>query len=299
VRRILVEGGRAAGVEIEGGETLRAETVVCNADPAVTYGKLLAPEHCKRQLWNVRRMEYSVGLVSVFCAVDMDLAAMGYDSGNYWWYRHTDVDAIYARTAKELPGREVDGLFVTITTLKDPGHAPNGHHTLEMFTFAPFAPFERWAASTPEHRTDDYTALKRALGDKLLAAAENVIPGLRAHVRFVSVGTPLTNDFYCETYRGASYGTAKTPWQLGPLSFDQRGPIDGLHFCGASTLSHGVGGASLSGLFAAQHVLGRATADELLAPADGSLRVHDARAGLPRVRAESARAHDGESWNAR
>ena len=276
VKRIVVEGKRAVGVELEGGETIRAAHIVCNADPAVTYGKLLAPEHCQRQLWNVKRMEYSVGLISIFCAVDMDLKAMGYDSGNYWWYRGTDVDGLYARMGKKMPGLTVDGLFLTITTLKDPGHSSHGHHTLEMFTFVPYGPFEKWAASPPDVRSPDYLSLKRALGDKILEAAENVIPGLRDHVKFLEVGTPLTNDFYCETYRGASYGTAKTPWQLGPFSFDQRGPVKGLHFCGASTLSHGVGGASLSGLFAAQHVLEREKADDLLGPPDGSLRIYPA-----------------------
>jgi phytoene dehydrogenase-like protein len=107
----------------------------------------------------------------------------------------------------------------------------------------------------------------------MLAAAEHVIPRLREHVTFLELGTPVTNDFYCGSYRGAAYGTAKTPWQLGPLSFSQRGPIDGLHMCGASTLSHGVAGASMSGLIAAQHVLGRPSVDALLGPADGSLRV--------------------------
>jgi hypothetical protein len=52
--------------------------------------------------------------------------------------------------------------------------------------------------------------------------------------------------------------------------------VKGLHFCGASTLSHGVGGASLSGLFAAQHVLEREKADDLLGPPDGSLRIYPA-----------------------
>jgi phytoene dehydrogenase-like protein len=276
VKRIVVEGKRAVGVDLEGGEMIRAQHIVCNADPAMTYGKLLASEHCKRQLWNVKRMEYSVALVSIFCAVDMDLKAMGYDSGNYWWYRGTDVDDLYARMEKKMPGPTVDGLFLTITTLKDPGHSSHGHHTLEMFTFVPYGPFEKWSASPPDVRSPDYLSLKRALGDKILEAAENVIPRLRDHVKFLEVGTPLTNDFYCETYRGASYGTAKTPWQLGPFSFDQRGPVKGLHFCGASTLSHGVGGASLSGLFAAQHVLEREKADDLLGPADGSLRIYPA-----------------------
>jgi hypothetical protein len=52
--------------------------------------------------------------------------------------------------------------------------------------------------------------------------------------------------------------------------------VKSLHLCGASTLSHGVGGASLSGLFAAQRALGLAKADDLLAPADGSLRIYPA-----------------------
>ncbi len=276
VRRILVEGGRAVGVETEGGETIRARDVVCNADPAVTYGKLLAPEHCRGQIRKVQRTEYSAGLVSIFCAVDMDLRAMGYDSGNYWWYRTTEVDGLYARMEREMPGAEVDGLFLTITTLKDPGRRRNGHHTLELFTFLPYEPFARWRGSPQGARDASYQALKRDLGDKMLEAAENVIPGLRRRLRFLEVGTPLTNDFFCETYRGASYGTAKTPWQLGPFSFSQRGPVEGLHLCGASTLSHGVAGASMSGLVAAQHVLGRASAEELLGPADGSLRIYPA-----------------------
>jgi all-trans-retinol 13,14-reductase len=276
VKRILVEGGRAAGVEIEGGETIRAGSVVCNADPAVTYGKLLAPEHCNGQIRKVKRMEYSASVLSLFCAVDMDLRAMGHDSGNYWWYRTTDVDGSYARMEREMPGAEVDALFLAITTLKDPGHRKNGQHTLEMFTFLPYEPFARWRGSPQGARDAGYDERKRELGEEMLGAAENVIPGLRRNLKFLEVGTPLTNDFFCETYRGASYGTAKTPFQLGPFSFSQRGPVEDLHLCGASTISHGVAGASMSGLVAAQHVLGRATAEELLGPLDGSLRVYPA-----------------------
>jgi phytoene dehydrogenase-like protein len=276
VTRILVDDGRATGVLTDRGETLRAGSVVCNADPAVTYGKLLAPEHCKRQVRKVGKTEYSSGLVSVFCAVDMDLRGMGYDSGNYWWYRDTDVDGAYVRMALELPGDGVEMLFLTITTLKDPVHERAGHHTLEMFTFVPYEPFAICKRSPEGTRGAGYERLKRGLGDKMLAAAENVIPGLRRNLEFLEVGTPLTNDFFCETHRGAAYGTAKTPGQLGPLSFSQRGPVRALHFCGASTLSHGIAGASMSGLIAAQHVLDLRTADELLGPANGSLVIHPA-----------------------
>jgi phytoene dehydrogenase-like protein len=276
VTRILVERGRAVGVETAQGDRIPAGAVVCNADPAVTYGRLLGEEHCRRELRKLRRTEYSVSLISIFCAVDLDLRAMGFDSGNYWWYRTTDVNGLYERMEHEMPGAEVDGLFLTITTLKDPGYRKDGHHTLEMFTFVPYAPFERWQGSAPGARDEAYRRLKADLGEKMLSAAENVIPGLRSAVRFLEVGTPLTNDFYCESFRGAVYGTAKTPLQLGPLSFSPRGPVDRLHLCGASVLSHGVAGASISGLMAAQHVLGLERPEDCLGPADGSLRIYPA-----------------------
>jgi hypothetical protein len=52
--------------------------------------------------------------------------------------------------------------------------------------------------------------------------------------------------------------------------------VKGLYSCGASTISHGVAGASMSGLMAAQEVLGLKSMVELLGPADGSLRIYPA-----------------------
>jgi phytoene dehydrogenase-like protein len=285
VTRILVEDGRAVGVQLLGGERLSAGHVVCNADPAVTFGRLLAPELCPSELAKVRRTTYSVGMLSVFAAVrDLDLRAMGFDSGNYWFYRHPRVAEIYERALSEAPREVVDGLFLTITSLKDPGHTEPGTHAIEMFTFVPYDTFGRWAdpegapgpsPSEENHpaRGADYEALKRALGDKMLDAAEEVIPGLRSHLSFLSIGTPLTNDHYCRSYRGAIYGTAKTPLQVGPFSFATKGPVDGLFFSGSSILSHGVAGASMSGLMAARALLGLRSVGALVGPGDGSLRI--------------------------
>jgi phytoene dehydrogenase-like protein len=272
VARILVERGRAAGVEIEGGEQIRAEHVISNADPAVTYGKLLGEEHCREQLRKVERMEYSVSLCSVFAATDLDLRAMGYDSGNYWFYRTTDVAGAYERMEQALPNPELDMLFLSIPTLKDPGHRRDGTHSLEMFTFMPHRPFARWSGGRAGEHGPAYEAFKRDLGERMLSAAEHLIPDLRRRLTFLELGTPVTNDFYCETHRGAAYGTAKTPFQLGPFSFDQQSPVEGLSLCGASTISHGVAGASMSGLVAAKNVLGLSSPNDCLSPPDGSLR---------------------------
>ena len=276
VRRILVEGGRAAGVELASGERILARSVISNADPAVTFGELLPPEYGRRERRKVARMEYSVSLMSVFCAVDLDLEALGYDSGNYWWYRTADVGGLYEQVEKSLPDDTVDGLFLTITTLKDPGRRPHKHHTLELFTFVPYAPFARYQTTMQGKRGVEYEKLKEGIGDRMVAAAEAVIPGLTRAMRFRAVGSPVTNDYYCATPFGAAYGTAKTPWQVGPFSFAITTSVRGLYSCGASTISHGVAGASMSGLMAAQAILGAKSIDELLGPADGSLRVYPA-----------------------
>ncbi|NUO48634.1 MAG: NAD(P)/FAD-dependent oxidoreductase [Polyangiaceae bacterium] len=279
VTRILVEHDRVVGVEVAGNYIVKAKTVVCNAQPAVVLGTLLESRFCERELKKVRKMRDSVGLLSIFCGVrGLDLSSMGFDSGNYWFYRHDDVNRIYERVEDRMPGEEIDGLFLTITSLKDPGHGPPGTHTLEMFTFVPYEPFAGWEGTDTGGRDERYDAFKRKLGAKMLRAAEEVVPTLRAHLDFVTIGTPLTNDFYCRTHRGGIYGTAKTPWQVGPFSLSTTGPVDGLFFCGSSILSHGVAGASYSGLLAAQQVLGLERPEDCLGPPDGSIRLYPADA---------------------
>jgi all-trans-retinol 13,14-reductase len=274
VRRILVERERAVGVEMDTGEQIRARHVISNADPHVTYNRLLPPELCPRERDKSHHRRYSVSTLSVFAAVDMDLRARGYDSGNYWWYPTTDVAGAYERAEIALPDGRIESLFLAITTLKDPGHAPPGRHIIEMFTFLPYEPFSVWEGTPQGARGPEYEALKEGLADRMIDAAENVIPGIRRALVYRAVGTPLTSAFYCESPFGNSYGTAKTPWQVGPFSYRTNAEIEGLHLCGASTLSHGIAGASISGLMAAQRVLGAASRDDLLGPPDGSLRVY-------------------------
>lgn len=293
VTHILVEGGRVTGVELANGERMYAQHVISNADPLLTYTRLLPRDACPSELRKTRRMSYSASLMSLFCAVDMDLRGRGYDSGNYWWYSTRDVAGVYERAASSLPGGPIEGLFLAVPTLKDPGRQGPRHHTIEMFTFVPYEPFGAWEGTLQGRRGEDYEALKEALAARMLEAAENVIPGIGKAIVYQAAGTPLTSSYYCESPFGSSYGTAKTPHQLGPFSFRMHAEIDGLHLCGASTLSHGVAGASISGLMAAQRILGVSSRDDVLGPPDGSLRVYpsdhpeewlsSARVSRPRV----------------
>lgn len=266
VSRIVVEKGRAVGVELADGSVLRARHVVSNADPEVTFGKLIGREHLSAGLRRkLDGAKYSVSALSLFFAVDMDLRAAGLDSGNYWFYQHPNVDGIYRQglTDAALTAETPPGMFLTVTTLKDPSKMHSGHHTCEAFVFVSYDAFKQWAHEKSGEHSAGYEALKEDLAWRFFQALDQRVPGLSKHVVFWDLATPLTNVHYLNATQGNLYGIAKSPDQVGPGAFPIQSEIPGLLMCGASTLSHGVAGATMSGLAAARKILQCRTADLL------------------------------------
>jgi phytoene dehydrogenase-like protein len=277
VKRILVEGKMVLGVELDSGEEIRAGVVVSNADPEVTFGQLIGRERLSPRLKRkVDSVKYSTSCLSLFFATDMDLRRdAGLDSGNMWYYDHADVDRIYrdGLTDAALRDETPPGMFLTVTTLKDPSkmHASRGHHTCESFAFVGYQAFEQWAHTRYGARPADYDAMKEDLAWRMVRGLEKRIPGLSKHIVYYSLGTPLTNEYYLNVTRGNLYGIDKRPSQVGPWAFSPRTEFDGLYLCGASTLSHGVAGVTASGLDAAKAALNCRTRDILTQTGPGPL----------------------------
>jgi phytoene dehydrogenase-like protein len=273
VRRILLEGKKVIGVEMESGEDIRSDVVISNADPEVTFGKLIGREKLSPRLKRkVDSVHYSTSCLSLFFATDMDLRRdAGLDSGNMWYYDHADVDKIYSDGLTDAVLKEdtPSGMFLTATTLKDPSKMHSGHHTCESFAFVGYEAFERWAHSKYGLRPADYEAMKEDLAWRMVRGLEKRIPGLSKHIVYYSLGTPLTNEHYLNATRGNLYGIDKRPSQVGPLGFTPRTEFDGLFLCGASTMSHGVAGVTASGIDAAKAVLNVRSRDILKATGPG------------------------------
>jgi len=271
VDAILLQDGRVTGIRLGDGEEIYAETIISNADPEITFGKLIGREYLSRKLVaKLDRVTYSVSALSLFFALDMDLQEAGLDSGNYWLYDDEHVDALYAQglTDHVLTADRPGAMFLTVTTLKDPSKmhatgAGRGHHTCEAFTFVDYKPFEKWADSEKGSRPGAYQALKEDLAWKMFQTLERHIPGISEHVVYWNLGTPLTNEFYLNATRGNQYGISKSLRQVGPGSFPIKTEVTGLYMCGASTTSHGVAGVTASGLDAAKSILGCRTSDLL------------------------------------
>jgi len=280
VKQILLEGDnkyKAVGIELQNGEIIKAKTVVSNADPAATF-KLVGHDRLSEKLRKrLSKTRYSVTSLMFFIIVDMDVRKAGLDSGNIWIMPDRDLDNIYEelKTVDILALDHFPALFISCSSLKDPVSFNGRHHTLEVVTFIDYKSFEQFKDEGENHSAE-YLKFKEQLGEKLLNSLEKVLPDIRNHLVHLELGTPLTNEHYINTTRGNVYGTEKDFWQTGPFSYPFKTEIENLFMCGASIISHGVAGASYSGVKAAAQIL-KCSEDDLL-PTDDTqqLQIYDA-----------------------
>jgi len=259
VEKILLENNKVVGVRLEDGEIINAHNVISNADPEVTFGRLIGREYLSNRLHRkVDRVKYSVSALSLFFAVDMDLRAAGLDSGNYWFYEHQNINELYrlGMTDHVLKSETPGMMFLTVTTLKDPSKMHNGQHTCEAFTYVSYDGFKQYEHAVPNVRMPGYQGMKEDMAWRMFNGLEKRIPGISDHITFWNLGTPLTTKHYLNSTDGNLYGIEKSVAQVGPGAFPTKSEFEGLYMCGASTQSHGVAGVTSTGLNAAKSILG-------------------------------------------
>ncbi len=250
VDQVLIKGGKAEGVLIKDGEAFQSPVIISNINPNHLVRKL--PQDVRKPFERkTERFEYSLSCFILYLGTDLNLKEMGLP---YFTYLRSlsDLEEEYRMMRRgEVPKNPT--LIVSIPTLLDPSLAPEGHHILKILVVAPFHYQERWGVTNPE----TYQRVKEEFSKKILLQLESkMIPDLKNHLLFSEAATPLTLERYTGNERGAMYGLASTPEQIGHLRPSHQTPIPGLFQVGHYTRpSHGILGASLSGLFAARAIL--------------------------------------------
>ncbi len=278
VKRILIANNKAIGVETKEGQKYFATTIVSNADPGTTYLKLVGENNVSKKLAKrLASTKYSVTSLILFLTLEMDVKKAGLDSGNIWLMESEDVDAIYRKLTDPaiLDAEELPAVFISCTTLKDPTSYNGRHHNFEIVTFIDYGSFNKFNGAGDYH-TETYASCKEKIMHKMMNSLEKVLPGARQHVVQMELGTPKTNQFYINSTNGNVYGTEKTLNQIGPFSFSSKSEIENLYLCGASTLSHGVGGATNSGVVTAAAILNCRPDELIIADESQQIRIYDA-----------------------
>jgi phytoene dehydrogenase-like protein len=96
-------------------------------------------------------------------------------------------------------------------------------------------------------RSQDYQLRKQALGDRMIAAAETIIPDLSKHIVYRTDASPVTYARYDWASHGAIYGISRAGRLTGSKS-----PLPGLVIAGGGNAGAGVEAVVISGAEAAE-----------------------------------------------
>ncbi len=227
---IAVEHHRAAGIVLGDGTRISAKAVVTNADMKRTFLELVEARHLPE---------------------DFRSRVAAAEPANSAFMVHLGIDFVPdIKPAVHVSG-EPD-LGIETLSLVDPTAAPAGHATIGLITLLPYAEARRWFAGEGAddwrewRRSPDYQERKTAFGDRLIAAAEKVIPGLSKHIVYRADASPVTYARYDRTSAGSIYGMS----QYGRLQ-GAKSPLPGLVVAGSATHGAGVEAAVISGACAA------------------------------------------------
>ncbi len=248
VTKILVQDGKAAGVELADGNKISSRYIVSNIDGRQTFLQLIGKQHLSpkfvKELKETRLTEPTF-LVSL--GVDMDLKAMGFDGTTIVYNRSDNIDDPWSGDSERC------SLWIMMHSLRDPSQAPEGMATVQIMTPFPYNYMDYWKRETDGTRGKEYTELKEALADKFIAAAEEIIPQLSKHIVCKDIATPLTFERYTLNSEGASHGWFPAP---GAKMHSQKTPIKNLYQAGHWTFpGFSIFSVVLSGRNAAQLVL--------------------------------------------
>jgi phytoene dehydrogenase-like protein len=252
VKRILIGGGKVAGVETADGSRYSAPLVISNAHVWTTLLQLVGEDHLSPAFAaRVRNIRVGNGFgMTVRCAADELPDYAGAPSGGRPHESHHGLQMLcpsvhylrraFADYSRGLPAREPAVIAMTFSAI-DPAVAPPGKHT--VFLWSQYFPYQL----ADRQNWDD---IREGVADSVLEVLYRYAPNLRGKIIDRFIQTPLDLERRLALPRGNVMHVE--------MSFDQmfffrplpelaayRTPIRGLYLTGASTHpGGGVFGAS-------------------------------------------------------
>jgi len=232
VKRIIMEGGRATGVEIGGGRRIQADRVISNADIMLTFNDMVGREHLpKGYMERLERRKIATSAFYVYLGVDLDASKLNFDRVTVCPFVEME------RLNGHMHDPENCYFWIEIPTRHYPALAPEGKHIVVLAAVAYHDDLASWGLETDSRRGASYQAIKERVAESLVHQAERVIPGLSQHILVKEVATPATIARYTLNRGGASMGWDQTPEDA--VKPGQVTPIRQLHLVGQWTYPQG------------------------------------------------------------
>ncbi|WBX84335.1 phytoene desaturase family protein [Sphingosinicella microcystinivorans] len=238
VETVLVDGGKATGVRLAGGEEIAAERVIANVGPKLLYERMIAPYDLPADfLRRIRAFKVGSGTFRMNVALsELPRFSSLPEAGE-----HLQSGIIIAPTLDYMDRAFLDAkqygmskspiVEMLIPSIVDGSLAPPGQHVASLFC-------QQFAPELPDGRSWDDE--REAAADVIIDTVERYAPGFKASVIARQVHSPLDLE--------RKFGLVGGDIMHGHMSLDQlwsarpmlghgayRGPLKGLYMCGAGT----------------------------------------------------------------
>jgi phytoene dehydrogenase-like protein len=256
VKKIVIENGRAAGVETENGERFSSWLVVSNADPKSTIMCLVSARNVETEFTRrVHNIRIKGNAAKLHLALDGLPVIEGIEDREYGERFVIAPDEVYverAFNAAKYGETSAKPVFeITFPSFRDASLAPDGKHVMSAIVqYAPYKLKDGWSETS-----------RQAFAETAIETLGQYMPDLKGKISASEMLTPADIE--------EQFLISGGHWHHGELALDQflftrpvggaaqyAMPLDGLYLCGAG--AHPGGGISgAAGRNAARAILKR------------------------------------------
>ena len=248
VKKVIVDNGRAHGVELEDGRVIHARVTAANVNPKLLFQELIDAEHLeadfKRQVDNYRcisgtfRMNVALEELPRFRCLEGKSDYERYLQGSIFVSNSMEYNEQAYYDAVNIGWAQRPVVHMMIPSLYDDTLAPEGKHVASLFCqhFNPNLP-----------RGKKWDEVKEQVADLIIDTVNDYAPGFKQAVKGRMALSPLDLEREFGLVGGDIFHGCMHPDQIFSLRptagyADYRMPVQGLYLCGSG--AHPGGGVS-------------------------------------------------------
>jgi phytoene dehydrogenase-like protein len=240
VKRVLVEDGRAAGVELENGDIIHARAVASNAGPKLLFTKLVDADvqppafHSRMENFacgsGTFRMNVALSELPDFSCLPGKDSAEHHKSGIVIGPNVDYLDRAYM-DARLTGWSQAPIVEMLLPSTMDDSLAPEGRHVASLFC-------QQFAPELPDGRSWDDAREEAA--DHIIDTVNKYAPNFKASIVGRQINSPLDLErTFALTGGDIMHGRLSLDQMFSSRpalgSADYRTPIKGLYICGSGT----------------------------------------------------------------
>ncbi len=241
---IYVNSRVVKGLELKDGESFEADIVIAAVHPQVVLEMLpegaVKPSYYKR----IRKLKNTHSILAVHAAVD---AAA-----------HPEIPYNLFRVETDAAGNVPDLQYYQIRSSEK-----KGVNLLSILTSGRDQLWQPWQKIKSGRRGKEYSNLKTACAERLLAEAEGCLGDLQG-AKILDVATPLTFRDWMNSPDGSAYGVLRSSSQTLATAMLNRTAVKGLYLAGQNVLAPGVIGTIMGSFSTVRLILGTETFTDLV-----------------------------------